>query len=82
MERRKDAVRRRTLKGAKIIFNNKQSTIECVARNMTASGARLEMGHTGEVPDSFTLVSNDGTFRHECVVKWRKADALGVEFTD
>ncbi len=80
MEKRKETVRRRTLKGAKIVFNDKRSTIECIARNMTASGAKLEMPHTAEVPNAFTLVSNDGTFRHECAVKWRKADAVGVEF--
>ncbi|MCT8973332.1 PilZ domain-containing protein [Microbaculum marinisediminis] len=82
MERRNETVRRRTLKGAKIIFNNKQSTIECIARNMTGEGAKLEMPHTAEVPNAFTLVSNDGTFTRQCEVKWRKADSLGVAFTD
>jgi hypothetical protein len=80
MERRKEEARRRTLKGAKIIFNNRQSTIACVARNLTETGARLEFPNTLGVPDSFTLVSDDGAIRHECTVKWRKENALGVEF--
>lgn len=79
-ERRKDEARRRTLKGVKVIFNNNQSTIACVARNMTDTGARLEVANTLGIPDEFTLVSEDGTMRRRCTVKWRKEQAIGVEF--
>ncbi len=82
MERRKEPLRRRMLKGGNIVFNNRSSTIGCVVRNMTDSGARLEVPSTLGVPDGFSLESEDGTFSHNCVVKWRKDNVLGVEFTD
>ncbi len=82
MERRKEPLRRRMLKGGKIVFNNRNSTIGCVVRNMTDSGARLEVPSTTGIPDEFSLESEDGTIRHGCVVKWRKDNVLGVEFTD
>jgi len=82
MERRKEPLRRRMLKGGKIVFNNRNSTIGCVVRNMTESGARLEVPSTSGIPDAFTLESEDGTIRHNCVAKWRKDNVLGVEFTD
>jgi len=82
MERRNEPLRRRMLKGGVIVFNDRRSTMACTVRNMTAGGARLEMPSTVGVPDAFTLQSEDGSIQQECVVKWRKDNALGVQFAD
>ena len=70
----------RTILGARIIFNNKRSTLECQIRNISAAGAKLAVSETVALPDEFDLhVPQRGrTFRAR--LRWRSADGVGVEF--
>lgn len=69
------------LKGATIVFNERNSAINCSIRNLSKSGARLGLPNTDGVPDSFVLrLSADGS-ETECRVIWRQAKELGIEFT-
>ncbi|MFV0296863.1 MAG: response regulator [Hyphomicrobiaceae bacterium] len=78
-ERRKNK-RNRLLKGAIIVFNNRQSTLPCVLRDMTDSGARLQLSSSASVPDKFTLnVELDG-IEVQCKVAWRKSGEIGITF--
>jgi hypothetical protein len=78
-ERRK--VRRsRTLKAAKIVFNEKSSVIDCMARNLSAHGARLQMTSVIGIPEHFNLLI-DGTARPAKVI-WRASNEIGVVFLE
>lgn len=73
------AQRRRTLKGARIIFNAGRSTIDCIVRNLSGKGARLELPSVVGVPNTFDLsITDDGV--RPCRVAWRSLKELGVEF--
>jgi len=76
-ERRRD-LRRRTLKGARIVFNNRQSTIDCVVRNLSAHGALLLVPTLG-VPNEFELRLDEAS--HWVRVVWRTEDRMGVAWT-
>ncbi len=78
-EKRK-AQRHRTLKGAKIVLLGNFSLFECTVRNLSSTGAQLELGSTVGVPNSFRLELNDKSEAHSCRVAWRTATRLGVEF--
>ena len=78
-EERRRTIRRKTLKGATIVFNNATSTLTCVVRNMSESGARLEVESSVGVPTAFTLELRDGR-AFECAVVWRGEKAIGVTF--
>ena len=77
-ETRKNAPRRRVLKVGSITFGG--GTIHCVVRNLSATGAALEVtSHIG-IPDEFMLVvTADGSY-HRCAVVWRKERRIGVAF--
>jgi hypothetical protein len=45
----------RTRLGAKIIFNDRASVIDCVVTNISSSGAELVFADTGEIPNDFEL---------------------------
>ena len=80
MEERRKEPRARALKCAKIVFNNRFSTIDCTVRNLSAHGAKLVVGTQIGIPDTFELsLPMDGSNR-TCKVVWRKEDELGVEF--
>ncbi|MBR0555857.1 PilZ domain-containing protein [Ciceribacter sp. L1K23] len=76
---RRRHVRMRALKAASLILDNKQSTFDCVIRNLSEAGARIALETTINLPDRFFVQLSDGTRRH-CEVRWRLAKELGVSF--
>lgn len=45
--------RRRTFKGGKLIFNKGLSVLDCIIRDLSDDGARLELTTTATIPDQF-----------------------------
>jgi hypothetical protein len=81
MKERRQVPRPRMLRGARVVFNNGNSTIECIVRNLTDNGALLHFASIIGVPDAFKLVFDDGRAPRECLVDHRHPAALGVRFT-
>lgn len=78
-EDRRAEPRRRVLKSGALAFNNGYGALECVVRNLSAHGAKLEFGDTAAVPPRFGLrVSGEGGARL-AHVRWRTMTAVGVE---
>lgn len=72
--------RLRTLKAGKIAFNNHFSVFDCVVRNMTKTGACLEVAGSVGIPAVFDLILADGN-KHVCNLRWRYGNRIGVEFS-
>ncbi len=72
--------RQRVLKGAKIIFNNGTSVLDCTVKNVSEGGAALHIPSTGGVPAEFVLEIADEP-RRPCRVVWRREGRIGVRFT-
>lgn len=77
----RNALRHRTLKAGKIVFDNQQCIIDCVIKNVSDTGARLEVNAWFECPDHVTLQIHDGP-THECQVVRHNETELGVKFLD
>jgi len=72
------ALRQRVLKAATMEFDG--STMDCVVRNISETGAALDVGAALDIPSEFNLlISGHGT-SHRCQVKWRKENRVGVAF--
>ena len=54
--------------------------INCIVRNFSSTGARLELAWPAAVPPTFNLVFDDGEAGLACRVKWHKNRDVGVEF--
>jgi hypothetical protein len=78
MENQRAATRHRTLKAGTIEFNG--GGLSCLVRNMSSSGAALDVISPVGIPERFTLVVlADG--RHlPCHVVWRKEKRIGIAF--
>jgi hypothetical protein len=76
---RRAAPRKRTLKGGRIAFNAGQSTIECVIRNLSETGAKLHVSSVIGIPPTFELLLSDNS-RRKCRVVWRSLQEMGVTF--
>jgi len=71
--------RRRTLKGGTILFGA-GSSVDCVIRNMSETGAAIEVEGSIGIPDNFTLVIKPELAKRSCRVAWRTAKRIGVQF--
>lgn len=78
VERRKTP-RHRTLKAGSIHFN-RAGCIDCRVRNLSATGAMLEVAGQLGIPEEFALVIESDHVRQNCRVIWRTATRLGVAF--
>lgn len=78
-ERRITPRKRSFLKGT-VYFNNRMSSIECVVRDFSDLGARLEFPTTVTLPDSLELYipTRDQTLLAQ--VRWRKDAEAGIAF--
>jgi hypothetical protein len=78
MGEKRIAPRHRLLKAGTIEFGG--GAIDCTVRNMSSTGAALDVTSPVGIPEHFTLVmSLDG--RHiACRVVWRKERRIGIAF--
>ena len=79
MEERRKLPRQRTFKGGVIIFGT-APVVECTIRNLTDTGAGLEVGPPAVVPDHFTLLIKPERLKRSCQVIWRQPGKIGVRF--
>jgi hypothetical protein len=79
MQQRRKITRTRVLKGAKILLG-KSSVIDCVARDLTNSGAGLQVPSANDLPESLDLTLDAGHSIRRCRLVWRKINKVGVEF--
>ena len=82
MNERRTSPRQRRLYGAKIVFNNNASVIECVVRNVSAEGAQLLVASPIGIPDLFDLQISRNGDRRRSKIAWRSNDRIGVIFLD
>jgi PilZ domain. len=78
-EDNRSAPRHRTLKGAHIVLNEGFSTIDCMVRNMSETGAKLVVASVVGIPSRFDLAMDDGR-RFSCEIAWKSETEIGVRF--
>ena len=76
---KRGAPRLRTLKGGSIQFGP-SAAIDCVIKNMSETGAALEVETPVGIPNDFTLLIKPEFIKRNCRVAWRSAKRIGVLF--
>jgi PilZ domain len=72
--------RRRCLLGARVIFNERATTISCTVRNISEFGARLEFGACPLLPDNVELILDSEAGYAPAHIVWRDLNYIGIEF--
>jgi hypothetical protein len=78
IDERRRSPRRRVLKRGRVCWPNCDITTDCAIRNISDTGAQLEI--IDPTPNIFDLVVGSDQSRHRCCVVWRKANRIGVKF--
>lgn len=71
-----------------VVFHPGKPPVDCVIRDMSATGARLEIApnwsdginSAADVPDAITLLVRQDRIEVDCDVVWRKTQQFGVRF--
>lgn len=72
------APRHRVTKPAKIEFGGYKR--ECVIRDISTSGAALEVMDQSSIPRHFNLIVPEDKLKLACAIVWRRGYRIGVTF--
>jgi len=78
MDNHRIAPRRRVLKAGSIEFGG--GAIDCTVRNLSETGAALEVVSPLYIPDRFTLVVGTDQLKRPCRIVWQTERRIGVAF--
>jgi hypothetical protein len=78
MDERRQSPRRKVLKGASIAFGS--GNIACTVRNLSETGAGLDVPNTLGLPPSFMLMIERDGFTRRCHPVWCSDKRVGVAF--
>ena len=78
----RSSTRVRTFLKARLVFNDGNSSLDAVIRDLSDSGARLQVGDSVALPDRFDvyIAKKDETRRAR--IRWRTKEELGISFED
>jgi hypothetical protein len=71
--------RHRVLKRGSLAFNG-GGAMDCIVRNLSQTGARIEIASPVGVPEVFTLVIETDHFKRRCHAIWSSERRIGVAF--
>ena len=70
--------RKRLLKTATMEFDG--TAIECIVRNLSESGAALQVNSSLGIPHEFKLTIHSEKLHRSCHVIWRQGKKIGIGF--
>jgi hypothetical protein len=70
----------RTFLRAQIIYNNGLTTIDCLVKNISSTGAKIAISESMSVPAEFDLCIPQKNKTYHARMAWRDASAIGVDF--
>jgi methyl-accepting chemotaxis protein len=79
MQERRRLARSRVIKSAKLVVGT-SSVVNCVVRNLTNTGARIEVPDTTVLPETLVLTFDGGRSMRSCRLVWRTINETGLEF--
>lgn len=72
--------RRKAFKSGIIAYQNFSITIECLIRDMSTTGVKLQLEEGQLIPDSFNLTIPVDGCRVDCEIRWRSGKQIGAVF--
>lgn len=78
MIERRALPRHKTFIKGRIYFNNRLASMDCIIRDVTEKGARLEFSENVTLPEVFELYVPNKDEYFQAHVEWRKANNIGI----
>ena len=81
MIERRSIVRHKTFIKGRIYFNKRRSSMDCIVRDVTDNGSRLEFSDSVTLPETFELYMPNKDEYFQARIEWRKGNNIGVSWT-
>ena len=78
----RQSIRSKSLLRARILLHNRQVTFDCVVRDISSRGAKLEMDPSFVLAQEFELDVPQRSAILHCEVRWRRGTTVGVQFKE
>jgi hypothetical protein len=82
MRERRQSARRRSYLGGVLAFNRRIPNMECLVRNFSPAGAKLEFANSVTLPEIFDLTIRQKQRSLRARLCWQSATEVGVVFLD
>ena len=82
MRERRRVVRQRSYLGGRITFNKRLSVVDCLVRNLTEDGAKVECPPSIALPQDLDFTVECKGLQARARVIWRSDKELGLSFSD
>ena len=79
MSEKRRGLRRRTLKGGRVMIGTTE-TFDCVVRDLSESGARLQFPGMVGIPEKFDLTLTSDRIRIPARRAWLRGNEAGIRF--
>ena len=80
MDDKRSTPRLRSFLKGRVLFNGGQNSLDCLIRDVSATGARLELSASVTLPDRFDLYLPHRDETCKVHSQWRRGSQLGVAF--
>jgi hypothetical protein len=80
MIERRQSARARVIYGGVLAYHRRQSTIECVIRNFSEDGAKVEFDNPAMLPEVIDLLIAKKDRAFTAKIAWRQANQAGLAF--
>jgi hypothetical protein len=81
-DERRTSARQRTVLPGRVYYNKHSVSAECLVRDMSDGGARLELSENVIIPDVMELYIPKKQKTFHAHVLWRRGNEVGVEYAD
>jgi len=78
MIERRALPRQKTFIKGRLYFNNRLNSTDCIIRDVTEKGARLEVPESVAIPDAFELYVPNRHEQFQARIEWRRGGTVGV----
>jgi hypothetical protein len=80
MRERRSSTRQKSFLQGRLFFNNRRSSVDCLVRDVSETGARLVFSSAVTIPDVVELYLSNRDSARRARVQWRRGDEVGVDF--
>ncbi|MDR3476282.1 MAG: diguanylate cyclase [Devosia sp.] len=80
MSDRRNAIRHRCLKRGILVFNNGFSTVNCLVRDLSSTGARIEVDGSFDALEAFELRLVESGQQFKVEKRWQNGSKFGLRF--
>jgi hypothetical protein len=82
MRDRRSSTRQKSFLQGRIYYNNRRSSVDCLVRDISGTGAKLVFSSAVTIPDVVEVYLSNKEEVRRARVQWRRGEEVGIDFID